>query len=288
LSIESLFDRPAALPVVPKIVHHLIESFRREDVSIDEIAVQLEADPVLSAKTLRLANSAYFHVSRRIATIDEALQMLGFVMVRNLVLGVAVAGSFRGVPGIDLPQFWRHSLHTASGASWLARHAKRDADLAFTIGLVQGLGQLVMHMAQPGQLRLLDDRCHPLAAGRAAQERRVFGYHSFAVSAELALRWNFPPEVTHPLRAVADPLGCDPPMAMSALVHIAAWRARVEEFGDDAERAVQSCPVDVGRAIGLDLAWLPEQAALLCRHPGSQSQMPAPSELCHGLEAMLE
>ncbi len=113
MSIQTLFAEPAALPTVPKVVQQLIQSFEREDVSVDEIAEQITSDPVISAKTLRLANSAYFHMSRQISTVPDSLRMLGFVMVRNLVLGLGVVGAFKHVKGLDLSQFWRHSLNTA-------------------------------------------------------------------------------------------------------------------------------------------------------------------------------
>jgi c-di-GMP-related signal transduction protein len=110
VSLEALFAVPANLPTIPKVVQQLIQSFSRDDVSVDDIASKLAADPVLSAKTLRLANSAYFHASRSISTVDDALRMLGFVMVRNLVVGCGMTGAFKAVQGMDLPQFWRYSL----------------------------------------------------------------------------------------------------------------------------------------------------------------------------------
>ena len=91
MDIQTLLDQPGKLPTVPKVTQKLIESFSDEDVSIDEIARQIAADPALTAKLLRLANSAYFHVSRTIGTVDDALRMLGFVMVRNLVLEIGRA-----------------------------------------------------------------------------------------------------------------------------------------------------------------------------------------------------
>ena len=288
MSIESLLSKPAALPVVPKVVQQLIQSFRRDDISVDEIASQLAADPVLSAKTLRLANSAYFHVSRHIATVDDALRMLGFVMVRNLVLGLGIAGSFKSVPGIDMRQFWRYSLHTAVAARWLAQAGGHNADLAFTVGLIHGLGQLVMHAAAPEAMLRLDRKCHPLATARAALERDSLGYQYGEVSAELALRWNFPTEVTHPLRAVADPLACEPPMVMAALVHIAAWRARVEALGEAAPAAKDSCPTEVGSAIGLPVVWLTDQATLGGDDASLTPPMPPLAELGKGMEAMFD
>jgi putative nucleotidyltransferase with HDIG domain len=284
-TLESLFSSPAALPVVPKVVAQLIASFRRDDITVTEIGALLAADPVLSAKTLRLANSAYFHVSRQIATVDDALRMLGFVMVRNLVVSCGVAGAFGRVPGLDMPQFWHHSLHTAAAARWLAQQLDLNAELAFIVGLTHGLGHLVMHAVQPAELQALDRQCHVLEGERAALERARFGYHHGEVSAELARRWKFPPEVTEPLQAVALPLEVKAAQPLARLVHIAAWRARVDSLGWDAAQAQASCPVAVGLAVGLDIAWLSDQATLAI---GPAGPMPPLAELCNGMEAILD
>lgn len=287
MAFSALFDQPHALPTVPKVAQRLIHSFSREDVNMDEIAEQLSADPVLSAKTLRLANSAYFHVSRRISTLEDALRMLGFVMVRNLVVGSELAGAFKAVPGLDLRQFWRHSLYTACGARWLAQHKGINGDLAFTVGLVHGLGHLVMHNAAPDKMKALSKACHPLAAERAAVEEAELGYHHGAVGAELAARWKFPAEVSEPLRVAPDPLHCEPPSELGALLHIAAWRSRVDVLQQDEATATQSCPTAVGRALGLSLAWLPDQQTLGGVHSALLPPMPPLSELTRGLEEML-
>jgi len=286
IAIESLFATPASLPVVPKVVQELIESFGRDDVSIEEIAEQIEADPVLCAKTLRLANSAYFHVSRTISTVDDALRMLGFVMVRNLVTGCGVAGAFKGLVGLDLKAFWRHSLHTACAASWLAQAADENSDRAFTIGLLNGLGHLVMHAARPAGLAELDKEIEPLALGRAAAERARFGFHHGDVGAELARRWNFPDEISETLRRVPDPLSGTAVDAMAAIVHVAAWRARVAHFGWSSEEAEASFPLGVGKAARLQLRWLPALATLGGIHPSLADPMPPLEELSEGLEGM--
>lgn len=288
MSIAALFDNPQALPTIPKVAQELIQSFSRDDVAVDEIARHLSADPVLSAKTLRLANSAYFHVSRQVASVDDAIRMLGFVMIRNLVIGCGVTGAFKAVPGLDLPQFWRHSLHTACGARWLAQVADHNSDLAFTVGLVHGLGHLVMHMAAPAAMKPLDAECHPLAAERTAMEQTRLGYHHGDVGAELAARWKFPAEVGEALNAAADPLRAGVSSEIGSLVHIAAWRSRVSIFNLDAAQALARCPSALGRPIGLPVTWLAAQSTLGFDDACGMPPMPPLDELTRGLEAMLD
>lgn len=187
MELKSLLDQPSKLPSIPKVAQQLIESFSSEDVSVNEIARQLAADPALSAKLLRLANSAYFHVSRSIGTVDDALRMLGFVMVRNLVLGNGMVAAFRNTPGIDLKQFWLYNLYTASSARWLASQAGANADLVFTVGLMHGVGQLQLHTGMPNEVVPLDAQMSVLDPNRAELEK----IHLDSTLAMLLLSWHW-------------------------------------------------------------------------------------------------
>jgi HD-like signal output (HDOD) protein len=286
MDLKSLIDQPNKLPTIPKVAQKLIESFSAEDISEREIANQLAADPALSAKLLRLANSAYFHVSRTVGTIDDALRMLGFVMVRNLVLGNGMVTAFRNTPGIDLSQFWRYNLYTACASRWLANTAGVNGDMIFTLGMMHGIGQLQMHAGMPEVMAPLDQQMNVLDAGRAELEKNVLGFHYGEVSAELAKIWNFPPALIAALRDIPQPWAPTEFSEPAAWVHLGAWRARVEVLAlSDAEIAA-SYPAQVGQRLRLAPDWLP---ALTAGKPAAGAQiMPPLKELTEGLDAMLE
>lgn len=285
MSMAQLFANPAQLPVVPAVVQQLIASFSDDDVSVDSIARQLAADPVLSAKTLRLANSAYFHVSRTVATIDDALRMLGFVMVRNLVVGCGIGAAFKSVPGLDLPLFWRYSLATACAARWMARLQAHNEDQAFTAGLIHGLGHLLMHVVPSPGLQALDRDVPPLEWDRAAVELARLGYHHGEVSAELAQRWNFPSDLSTPLRWIPQPKHPDAPQPLSAQIHIASWCARAALLGWSAQQAHTCFPHDVARSLSLN--WSTDLATLVATQTWQHDEvMPPMSELTQGLDSL--
>jgi HD-like signal output (HDOD) protein len=287
LSPKDFFSNPARLPVAPKVVTHLVSSLRKEDVSNREIHELLGIEPVLVAKTLRLANSAYFHSPRTIASIEDALQMLGFDMVRNLVVGSAVVGAFKSAPGIDLPSFWRFSLNTACAARWIAQQAALEDELAFLIGLIHALGQLVMHAARLEEIRNLDQDIHPLALARAAAERQRFGFDHGEVGAELALHWNFPAAVAETIRRVPDPSEAQDTQALVACVHLAAWRARVDLFRWDAQQSESTCPRNLGQLLRWPFTWLAPERVLMRLPIEGAVPMPALDVLTQGLESML-
>ncbi len=274
MDIKSLLDQPHKLPTVPAVVQKLIASFSDEDVSFTVIAEQISADPALTAKLLRLANSAYFHLSRSIGTVDEALQMLGFVMVRNLVLGNGMSAAFRNTKGMDLKQFWLYNLYTASSARWLAGKLALNADLVFTVGLMHGLGQLQMHVAAPQEVQPLDKAVPVLDAGRAAHEKATLGFHNGEVAAELAKMWNFPQPIVEALRCVPDPLAAKEFLPAAACVHLGTWVARHAIARTSASTGDASFPAEIARKLGAN-------AELTLQ------ELPPVHELAAGLEDML-
>ena len=274
-TLKSLLDEPRKLPAVPKVAQQLIQTFSDENADFGEIASQISADPVLSAKLLRLANSAYFHFSRTIASIDDALRMLGFVMVRNLVLGHGMAAAFRGTRGIDLGQFWHYNLYTVGASRWLAAKTRLNADVVFTLGLMHGIGQLHLHAAAPDAMAPIDAKLHVLDPGRAALEKEVLGFHHGDVASELARFWRFPEAVTTALRRVPEPLAGDEFSAPAGCVHLGAWRARGEVHLSSPEAQAAAFPRQVAQQLGLTLE-------------GLDTEMPALAELTEGLSSMLD
>jgi HD-like signal output (HDOD) protein len=275
MKLEALFQNPTALPTAPKVVEELISSFDKASVSTEEIAKKLSTDPVLSAKLLRLANSAYYHVSRSIGTVEDAVLMLGFVTVRTLVISSGLVSGFKTVPGLDLKQFWRYSLHTAVCAKWIAKKTKENTDLAFTIGMMHAIGQLVIHSAMAEQAMALDKVAGPMDARRLDAEQASFGFTFADVGAELAKRWKFPLTFSETILAFPEPHHNGELNRLAAVVSLAAWRARVEQAGLSDEEIAACYPADLAEELGLDDDALTDD-------------MPSPDELSAGLEELVK
>jgi HD-like signal output (HDOD) protein len=275
MKLDALFQNPTALPTAPKVVEELISSFDKASVSTEEIAKKLSTDPVLSAKLLRLANSAYYHVSRSIGTVEDAVLMLGFVTVRTLVISSGLVSGFKTVPGLDLKQFWRYSLHTAVSAKWIAKKTKENTDLAFTIGMMHAIGQLVIHSAVAEQAMALDKVAGPMDARRLDAEQASFGYTFADVGAELAKRWKFPGAFSETIAAFPEPYHNGELNRLAAVVSLAAWRARVEQAKLSDDEIAACYPVELAEELGL------EDNALI-------DDMPPPDELSAGLEELVK
>ncbi|GAB4213339.1 MAG: HDOD domain-containing protein [Rhodoferax sp.] len=279
MDLQSIVDPPVKLPAMPRVGRQLLARLGADDVSLAEIAAQIQADPALSAKLLRLANSAYFHVSRSIATVGAATQMLGLVMVRNLVVGHSMGAVYGQLADFDLPVFWRHGLYTACLSRWLAQQTGRDGDCAFTLGVLQGIGILHMHAAAPQAMQGIACEADMLSPRRAQVERATLGFHHGDVASALAQRWNFPPVLAESLRWIPLPLDAQPLNADAAWIHLAAWRARLAVLGAGSDDTDAPYPAQVAQVLAQSTG------AVV---PLSAQAMPDPIVLSQGLEGLFE
>lgn len=253
MELEALLNYPRALPAMPRTVSELLSEMNKEEPSPKRVGELIGHDPALTTRVLRLSNSAFFRVSRKIGSADEAVALLGMTHVRSLVMAAALGASFKNVPGVDLKQFWRYSLRSAEIARALASLLRQNQGTAFTAGLIHGIGILIMHIAMPDEMVAVDMITLPLDLQRAQAEMATFGYCYAEVGAGMAEKWQFPPEMVSALANQVAPFEGDAYDPLAGLLHLASWRARAEELQLDASGLAATFPDMVGLTLGLDL-----------------------------------
>lgn len=253
MQLEALLNYPRALPAMPRTVSELLSEMNKEDPSPKRVGELIGHDPALTTRVLRLSNSAFFRVSRKIGSADEAVALLGMTHVRSLVMAAALGASFKNVPGVDLKQFWRYSLRAAEFARSLASLLHQNQGTAFTAGLIHGIGILIMHIAMPDEMVAVDMTTLPLDLQRAEVEKATFGYCYAEVGSGMAEKWQFPPDMVSALANQVEPFEGDAYDPLAGLLHLASWRARAEELQLDASGLAATFPDMVGLTLGLDL-----------------------------------
>ncbi|HNH92297.1 MAG TPA: HDOD domain-containing protein [Accumulibacter sp.] len=187
--------RPSDLyevPTLPAIVLQAMKALQDPRCNAKTIERVVARDPAISAKILRVANSAFFGYSRRIGTIAEAIQLLGFANVQGMIISVGAFDAFRA-ERLRLLDLWRHSITTATAARFLAPLVRCSPDEAFMAGLLHDIGKLILAVqAEPGYQRVLDLRLASPVTNLAA-ERALFDFTHPEVGEMVAERWDLPP-----------------------------------------------------------------------------------------------
>lgn len=249
-AIDRFFTVANTLPALPEVVHRLMDTFRREDVTLGELAELIAQDSGLAARVLRLANSARYATRNRVATLSDAAARIGLDGLRGLALTVCLANVFPRPAGFDRLRFWSQNLATAGHARTLAGLVGEDPGLAEVAGLLLRSGQLLMLLAEPGQVSLLESM-----AGAPDSifelERQQFGCTHAEVSAELAARWRMPLPLVDALYTAGHPMAAEPFSRAGALLRLASTLADAGHDGLDLAESARLVQAPLMARLGL-------------------------------------
>ena len=252
MSDLAAFFQSIKLPVMSEAAQALIQTLNDEQVQIAQVRNIIGRDPAMSAKLLRLANSAKFGLPRGVATLDDAIAMVGMAQVRTLALGACLNESFPVVAGLDRKEFWNNSMACAGYAHWLATSLQMDGQMAWLSGMMLRLGELLIAQAQPQSLPEIE-KLPQLPGARWDRDRRLVGFSEGQITAELAHRWNFPMQIVQALQRSYDPLTEQAFSRLGAVLHLAGLLADTPYAG---AQVLDTLPHDVVASLQLDMEWL--------------------------------
>jgi HD-like signal output (HDOD) protein len=258
IKMNQLFDQIHNIPSVPEIVRVLITQFDNPQTNFDEIAKNVEKEQVISLKVLRLVNSAHFGLSKKVGTIQDAVIMLGMHQLRTLVIASGIVSSVPKIENFDIKQFWLKSFNTATYSKWLAAESNNPPDLAFTAGLISGLGNILIRLGLPDEAREIYDLASSGATNREIELKKL-GYSSEEVCAELCRRWKFSPELIEAIEKCGAPLDSSPFNKSACTVFIARYLSEYQSKNPKIEEILQSFPYDVAEKIGLNEKFIIEK-----------------------------
>lgn len=252
MNMASIFEQTQELPHIPRVVQELMQSFKDENIDVDAISKKVSMDQALTAKVLRLANSAHYGASRSVTNANDAIVLLGFNTLRTMVLASGVTSSFKSPEGFDMNGFWKQSFAIGALSKWIAGYTpKCEAETAFTCGMLNSIGSLLIRIVLPEEVKSIDE-AEIMGGKRHSLERAKLGFDGAKVGAELAKRWKFPDEMQAAIHDQNN-VDFDQEYGMYAgIIYIAKYlhNAHKEEWSE--ERIVEEFPLAVAQVIGMD------------------------------------
>ena len=217
------------LPTLPGVLTKISRMVESKQYSADDIAKVISRDQVLTAKVLKLANSAFYGFSRSINSVGQALVLLGFQVVKGLILTSSVFDEVQR----KADHLWTHSLAVATASGVLAQRlgfkAPEEVNLA---GLLHDLGKVVLAVDMTEELDRIMELCSQGSLGLEA-EAQVLGFTHPEAGAWLAEAWKLPEELTEPITFHHDPAKAKLVPRETAVVHLADILIRARGFGFD-------------------------------------------------------
>lgn len=220
--VRQLRHLPSAPRVLPRLKHLLSDG----NSSIYEVVAMIRLDPGIAARVLQMGNSAYYSQGARCYTVDEAVNRVGYDRIYELV-ATAVASQVLVRPlaayGMEADELWRMSVACALAAELLAEQLQLERDVAYTVGLLHGVGLVAIdEWSFRHKLGLCFSRREwPLETCEA--ERMTLGFHNAEAGAALLRLWDFPAVMSEPVRWQYLPRGTAAHFQLAALLHAAKW-----------------------------------------------------------------
>lgn len=193
-ALEALFSRIGDVSTLPTVAAEVLRIAEDENSSVADLVRVIQQDPALSAKLLRLVNSAHYSLRTRVADLKSAVSLLGFKEVRNLALTVYVArlfkaaGTYRNYHRLGL---WNHLVAVASTSRLAAQHFHKPlADEAYLAGLLHDVGIILIDQyIHPRFCRILDQV--DAETPTCDVEHQLLGFDHTQLGAFIGSKWQF-------------------------------------------------------------------------------------------------
>jgi HD-like signal output (HDOD) protein len=207
--IRRVTESIIGLPTLPTVVSKMIDLVDSPRTSAVVLSRLIGSDQSLTAKILKLANSAYYGFSREIPTVNLAIVVLGFNTVKEMGLSLSVFDVFKKTPSsgsFDVRLFWEHSVGCGVAARMLVRmYRPRLAGEAFVAGLLHDIGKVILKQyfdREFGEIIALQREGH---RSLEQAEEATLGTTHAQIGAWLAEKWNLPELISECLLHHHDP-----------------------------------------------------------------------------------
>lgn len=236
-----LVNEMGTIPSLPNIYHQLNEAINDPSSSSSTIGDVISNDSGLSARLLKIANSALYNFPTPIDTISQAVTVIGIEQLRDLALGTSVIELFEGIADdfVSMQSFWCHSISCGIAARVLATYRREsNVERYFVAGLLHDIGRLVMYLKVPDQARDILIQCKNKSQLLYVAEREVLGFDHSEVGAVLLDLWKLPANLIESVAHHHSPQRCVKYPIEASIVHVANILANAMQQGSSGERYV--------------------------------------------------
>ena len=223
-SLNDLIAKVEALPPLQTNATRLIEVISDPGSTLNEIVETIRYDQAITTQVLRLCNSAYYGLSRQVASLDDAIRFLGTSKMMQLVMAAHTRGLL-GKPqegyGIRPGGLWEHSVGVAIATQVIAhRIGHEQAGLLFTAGLLHDVGKIILNEFVAEEFSQIAKVVTENNTSFLDGERSVLGFTHAEVGQCVGEAWELPEAIVKAMRYHHEPELLDPPDPTVDIIHL--------------------------------------------------------------------
>ncbi len=225
------------LPTLPGVLHEVAAMMENPKSSTDQISKAISRDQVLSAKVLKMVNSPIYGFPGRIGSIQHALVLLGF----NVIRGIIISTSVFDVMNENMKGLWEHSLGCALASAAIARAIGcKDPEEYAVAGLLHDIGKVVTAVQLPESRAAIDALVAERDLSYRQAETEILGFAHDRVNLWLSTHWNLPPNLKEGLSYHHRPMSASLYPKVAQVVHVGNFLARLFEIGNGGDDQISA------------------------------------------------
>ncbi|MFC1532648.1 HDOD domain-containing protein [Thermodesulfobacteriota bacterium] len=240
---------------IPQIALKIIRMIQDDTISMQDIAKEVRQDQIISAKVIRLCNSAFFHQKLKLDSIDRALVVLGERRLLQLVISASLEDFFPKDPhGYSLCKggLFNHAVGNAMICEKLAEFTGIvSGDIAYTAGLLHDIGKVVLDQYMDLAYSLFYRKTQVEGENLITVEREVFGIDHTEAGGRLAEKWSLPENLVDVIRYHHNPEQASLDSELTYMVYLADLLMSRFIVGQELERLNTDSLSDRLKKIGL-------------------------------------
>ena len=196
-NMAKLVNDNLEIPTIPDVASRALRMMSDPEVRGAQLAKTISEDQGLTAKVLKVANSALYALPREVKNLQQAAMVLGFTTLKSIVISASCRSIYKRF-GMFEKSLWGHSVSSAMAAHALAQQLDlKHRDEAFVAGLMHDVGKVVMNNGARDQYKEVLKLCQQEGIGSVDAEQRVFGFSHVDVGSVLVQRWELTPALEH-------------------------------------------------------------------------------------------
>ncbi len=184
------------LPPVPVIMAELLQTLNNENAGMSDLARVISKDPSMSVNVLKIANSAFYRLPYKVATVDHAVKMLGMKEISMICISCGAYHALmpsRGAETFNIDDFWKHSVATGVMARKICSEFHvGDRNIAYFLGLLHDIGKIILdrfaHDIYTIVIQTTFDECISMIEA----EKRLIGESHDIIGAFVMDKWKLP------------------------------------------------------------------------------------------------